>query len=299
MREQAEAVQRMLDYIEQNLRQNICLDNLAAAAGYAPEYACRLFKRLIGISPLEYVRARRLSRAALDLRDTRKGVLDVALEYAFGSHEGFTRAFSQTFGLSPRRYRQETPPIPLYEARSALLVYRMMHEHGGKHMSNENTVFVQIIQRPARKMILKRGRKATEYFEYCEEVGCEIWGILESLKGALYEPIGAWLPNKLRTPGTSEYVQGVEVAPDYDGPVPEGMEVMELAPCHMMVFQGQPYPDENMGEAIAAIWELMDRYDPTLSGFAWADDEAPRYQLAPLGERGYIEARPVKPLSAR
>ena len=41
---------------------------------------------------------------------------------------------------------------------------------------NAHTVFVQIIERPQRKLILKRGTKARDYFEYCEEVGCDIWG---------------------------------------------------------------------------------------------------------------------------
>ena len=86
MREQAEAVQRMQSYIESHLREEITLDDLANAAGYVPEHACRLFKRLVGLSPFEYIRARKLSRAALELRDARKRVLDVALEYAFGSH---------------------------------------------------------------------------------------------------------------------------------------------------------------------------------------------------------------------
>lgn len=293
MREQLEAVQRMQDYIESHLREEIRLEDLAKVAGYVPEHACRLFSRYVGLSPLEYTRARRLSRAALELRDERKRVLDVALEYAFGSHEGFTRAFSSEFGISPSRYRQEVPPLKLFQRRSALYA-QLREEKGDSPVENVQTVFTQVIKRPARKFILQRGKKATGYFEYCEEVGCDVWGVLESLKGAMYEPIGAWLPEKLRTPGTSEYVQGVEVPLDYSGPVPDGMEIIELEPCHVMVFQGPPFPDEKFGEAINAVWKAMDQFNPTLYGWQWADDEAPRYQLAPIGERGYIEARPVR-----
>lgn len=295
MREQVEAVQRMQDYIESHLQESIRLSALASVAGYAPEHASRLFTRYVGIGPFEYVRARRLSRAALELRDTRKRVLDVALEYAFGSHEGFTRAFSTKFGMSPRRYRQTTPPIRLFQQRSAYFVY--MHSQKGEDtMENVRiqTIFTQVISRPARKFILQRGEAATHYMEYCEEVGCDVWGVLESMKGALYEPIGAWLPEKLRTPGTSRYVQGVEVPLDYTGPIPEGMEIIKLEPCQMMVFQGPPYPEERYGEAIRAVWKAIEEFDPTLYGWQWADEDAPRFQLAPIGERGYIEARPVK-----
>ncbi len=293
MREQVEAVQRMQTYIESHLRDEITLNNLANVAGYVPEHACRLFKKYAGLSPLEYVRARRLSQAALELRDARKRVLDVALEYAFGSHEGFTRAFSGEFGISPNRYRQTAPPLRLFLPRSAYHTH-LRNTKGDDSVDKVQTVFTQVIKRPARKFILQRGKSAEDYMEYCGEVGCDVWGVLESLKGALYEPIGAWLPKKLRKPGTSEYVQGVEVPLDYNGPVPDGMEIIDLEPCHMMVFQGPQYPEEKMGEAINAVWKAIDQFDPTLYGWQWADEDAPRYQLAPIGERGYIEARPVK-----
>ena len=47
------------------------------------------------------------------------------------------------------------------------------------------SIFVQVIERPARKLLVKRGRKAEDYFEFCEEVGCDIWGVLCSVKEAL------------------------------------------------------------------------------------------------------------------
>ena len=86
------------------------------------------------------------------------------------------------------------------------------------------------------KMILKRGKNATDYFEYCEEAGCDVWGLLCSIKEALYEPIGMWLPDTFRTPGTSFYAQGVEVPAGYSGVVPDGFDIITLPPCMMMVF---------------------------------------------------------------
>ena len=159
---------------------------------------------------------------------------------------------------------------------------------------NANTVFVQVVERPARKVLLKRGIKAADYFSYCEEVGCDIWGVLTSVKEALYEPIGMWLPKGMIKEGTSKYVQGVEIPLDYNNLIPDGFEIIELPPCKMMVFQGQPFKDEDFEEAITDLWDLMKSYDPTLYGFQWADEQAPRFQLCPMGYRGYIEARPVK-----
>jgi AraC family transcriptional regulator len=127
--------------------------------------------------------------------------------------------------------------------------------------TNINTVFVQVIERPTRKLILNRGIKATHYFEYCNKVGCDIWGTLCSIKEALYEPIGMWLPEKFVKPGTSVYAQGVEVPIDFAGDVPEGFDIIDLPPCKMMVFQGPPYDDCKFQEAIANLWEVMKNYN--------------------------------------
>lgn len=168
-----------------------------------------------------------------------------------------------------------------------------------KNEKNTPAVFVQVVERPARKLIIKRGSMATLYFEYCEEVGCEIWDLLSGIKDALYEPIGMWLPDRFRTAGTSFYAQGVGVPVDYNGTVPEGCEIIDLPACKMMVFQGPPFEDEQYPEAIEQVWDVMGHYNPELYGFAWADDDGPRFQLAPLGYRGYIEARPVRQINVK
>ncbi len=64
---------------------------------------------LVGKTPFEYIRALRLSRAAIQLRDGKTKVVDVAFDFVFDSHEGFTKAFSRQFGLPPKRYSDQTP----------------------------------------------------------------------------------------------------------------------------------------------------------------------------------------------
>lgn len=160
-----------------------------------------------------------------------------------------------------------------------------------------STVFVQVLDRPPRKMIIKRGEKATHYFEYCEEVGCDVWEQLGAIANALQEPMGLWLPDCLRKPGTSTYVQGVEVPADHLGPIPDGFESLELPACKMMVFQGPPFDDRDFEQAISSLWDVMKTYRPETYGYAWADDDGPRFQLRPEGYRGYIEGRPVRTLN--
>jgi len=297
--ETVDAVQRMQDYIEEHISEKITMGELAKAAGYSQWHSFRIFKEMTGKTPFEYIRSLRLSKAAMMLRDNRAKVIDVAFDFVFDSHEGFTRAFTKEFGVSPKKYRSDTPPIQLFIPYSVRAYYLTFGKGEKKEMPENKetkTVFVQVVERPKRKVILKRGIKATEYFEYCEEVGCDIWGILSSIKEAMYEPIGMWLPDNMIRKGTSKYVQGVEVPEDYKGVVPEDFELVDLPPCKMMVFQGEPYEDENFEEAIGELWEVMEKYKPEIYGFQWADDEAPRFQLAPMGYRGYIEARPVRQL---
>jgi AraC family transcriptional regulator len=287
-REKIEAVQHMQDYIERHIKEPITLHKLAQAAGYSPWHSARIFKELTGRTLFEYIRVLRLAQAAQKIRKEEPKIVDVAFDFVFESHEGFTRAFSKQFGMSPRQYSQH-----MLELKEFLPVrnreYYLNIQKGEREMTNKktaNTVFVQVVDRPARKLIIKRGIKATHYFEYCEEVGCEIWDVLSGVKEALYEPIGIWLPEKFIRPGTSLYAQGVEVPLDYKGTVPEGCELTELPPCKMMVFQGQPYNDDKFEEAISDLWEVMKTYDPKIYGFEWADEDGPRIQLGADGIQG-------------
>lgn len=299
-----DAVRRMQDYIEDRLNGPISLSDLAREGRYSPWHAQRMFRELTGKAPFEYIRSLRLSRAAMELRDGTARVLDIALEFTFSSHEGFTRSFSREFGLAPSAYRQNPVPIRLF------MPYRVSPRHvraeGDKIMSETETksesetkggmraIFTQVIERPPRKLLMKRGAKAEEYFAYCEEVGCEVWGMLSSVKEALYEPAGFWLPRSLRPAGTSRYVLGVELPADYSGAVPEGYDLVDLGPASMLVFQGEPYNDEAFEAEIEAVCRKIDSFDPKLYGWDWDPEGAPRFQLAPEGWRGYIEARPVK-----
>ena len=140
---------------------------------------------------------------------------------------------------------------------------------------------------------MKRGIKADNYFDYCGEVGCDVWGMLLSMDSLCGEPVCLWLPEQYKLPETSTYVQGVEVAEDYDGVIPDGFDVITLPDADYLMFQGEPFDEEDFCDAIFAVQTAMNRYDPAVIGFCW-DDLSPRIQLEPRGERGYIEMRAVQ-----
>ena len=292
MTEQTLAVQRMQDYIEEHLMDEITLADLARASLFSPWHAHRLFHQLTGFTPVEYIRRLRLSRSALRLKSGGLRVTDAAFELGFGSVDGYQRAFRREFGCNPGEYISTKVPLPLF------IPYGVKFRELRKEtidMENMQSVFVQLMRKEARKVIVRRGRKAEDYFAYCEEVGCDVWGLLTSMDSLCGEPVCLWLPEAYRAPDTSVYVQGVEVDADYAGPVPEGFDVIALPEAEYLIFQGEPFREEDYCAAISAVQQSMERYDPALIGYRW-DDANPRIQLEPRGERGYIELRAVRPL---
>ena len=289
MDEHIEAVQRMQDYIAMHIDSNITMADLANVSLYSPWYSYRLFMNLLHMTPAVYIRRLRLSKSALRLRDEKVKIIDVAFDTGYESVDGYQRAFYKEFGCNP--YEYSVCPTPIYLFKPYGIKYAQKKEE--TEMSEVKSVFLQVVDKPGRKVIIKRGKEATEYFKYCEEVGCDVWGLLCSMKAISGESVCLWLPKNYIKAGTSEYVQGVEVATDQSGEIPDGFEVIELPKCKYIMFQGEPFEEENFGEAIQQVWDAIKKYNPENIGYTW-DDNNPRIQLEPIGTRGYIELHPVK-----
>ena len=289
MKEQILAVQRMQDYIESHLNEIITLGNLSAVSHFSPWHSYRLFREYTNTTPADYVRRLRLSKSAQLLKDNRCRIMDVAFDLGFGSVDGYQRAFYREFGCNPHEYAKQ--PIPIYLFTPYGVKFRELRKETVMPEDIFN-VFIQVIQKPTRKVIIKRGIKAEDYFPYCEEVGCDVWGLLTSMDSLCGEPICLWLPESYRTPETSIYVQGVEVDMNYNGIIPEGFDIIELPESKYLMFQGEPFKEEDYCQAIYKVRQAMDRYDPTVIGYTW-DDTNPRIQLEPIGNRGYIEMRAI------
>ncbi|MGN1400118.1 MAG: helix-turn-helix domain-containing protein [Bacillus sp. (in: firmicutes)] len=290
MKEQVEAVQRMQAHIEEHYRENITLADLARVSLFSPWYSHRLFTKWTGITPADYIRRFRLSKSAIMLRDEACKVADVAFEFGFRSVDGYQRAFQREFGCNPHEYASD--PVPLY-LFTPYEVLEEQDERVERKMKEVKNIFIQVIGKPERKVLIKRGVKATDYWTYCQEVGCDVWGLLKSIKSISGEPVCLWLPKAYIKPGTSEYVQGVEVATDYDGIVPDGFDLIELPAAKYLMFQGEPFEEADYQDAISEVWQAIEKYDPSANGYAW-DRSQPRVQLEPIGTRGYIELVAIK-----
>lgn len=100
-------IARAVDFIEDNLTSRITLMEIAENSWLSPFHFHRLFHAWTGYSVSEYVRLRRLSEAALKLIHTKERIIEIALEYGFGSQASFTRAFRRQYDTTPGRFRKK------------------------------------------------------------------------------------------------------------------------------------------------------------------------------------------------
>ena len=123
-----EAVQKTLDHIEEHIGAEVSIEELAQIASLSPFYYQRLFTRLVKKPVREYIKMRQLARACNTLRDKENRILDVALQYGFGSHEAFTRAFKDTYGITPAQYRDKPVALDHFDKPALLLNYVTVDE---------------------------------------------------------------------------------------------------------------------------------------------------------------------------
>jgi AraC family transcriptional regulator len=100
------SISRAIDFIEQNLREEIVLADVAEAAFYSLFHFCRMFNSIVHHTPYDYLMRRRLSESARELIHTKKKIIEIAFEYEFNSPETYTRAFKRMFGMQPSQWRK-------------------------------------------------------------------------------------------------------------------------------------------------------------------------------------------------
>jgi AraC family transcriptional regulator len=100
-------VQRALWFVESHLRESLTLEEVAQACKVSAFHLTRAFAATVGLSLIRYLRGRRLSEAARALAAGAEDILTIALDAGYGSHEAFTRAFRNQFGLTPEQVRTQ------------------------------------------------------------------------------------------------------------------------------------------------------------------------------------------------
>lgn len=131
------SLNRLMEYVETHLSEPLDVAELASGIGTTEYHLRRMFSSLSGMSLTEYVRRRRMTRAAADVINGRP-LLDTAVAFGYGSTEAFGRAFQAVHGATPGEVRRSGGPLSTQQT----LRFRLTVE-------GNTTMDTRIIERPA------------------------------------------------------------------------------------------------------------------------------------------------------
>jgi AraC family transcriptional regulator len=262
------------------------VENLAARAGFSPYHFCRVFQWDVGYPIMEYVRNRRLAFAAAELKSERR-IIDIAVEYGFETHSGFSKAFRRHFGCSPEIYRIhasfDVPKLPILTKTKQFLC-------GGIVMEPK------MVKKTAVKLAgfviktkSKDGANNREIPQFWSDVIAD--GRINKLHGESFVKshveYGACFPENPGN-GEFEYVIGLEVKDGHD--IPKEYHVCTIPEALFAVFSSPPADRANFSPAIQGTWKyIYSEWFPN-SGYEF-DGNSVDYELyggGPLGETGNV-----------
>lgn len=100
-----DSIEKVINYIENNLKKDLTLNELAKEACMSEYHFHRIFSYITGETIMKYVRKRRLTHASYELINTDKAIIEIAFDYCYESQESFTRSFKSFFNETPKKYR--------------------------------------------------------------------------------------------------------------------------------------------------------------------------------------------------
>lgn len=279
-------VQRTVDFIELKISDELSLKMISKSVLYSPWYVSRVFKRITDISMQEYIKRRRISLAAIQLRDTNKRIIDIAFEYGYSSQEAFTRAFYSLFRISPNCYRNKKLPIPLF---CKIDLTHFAFQKGETVMENhEKNVEIKFIKKPERKFYYVKRNGVTNYHEFCKQKDAEeIWGKLLSMPDTLNGIVCGWINESKE----DSYAWGVEYCIDYPKSY-EWLDCINLKECEYVVFIHSPYGETEHDAVIQSVWDASEKWNPKLRNYTWATDISPIYENET--DEGYMIIKPIR-----
>ena len=174
-----EAIEQSLTFIEEHLTKEISTEELANTVGLSPFYFQRLFKRLVNKPVQEYVKLRRLAKVIENLKNTDQRILDVALDYGFSSHGNFTRAFRETYGITPESYRRDLPMLNTF-ARPEVSMNYVLVDEGVPLVAGNIVLEIQrrTLEKPENYLGLETEVRICEQMPAGESTGVDVPGQL-------------------------------------------------------------------------------------------------------------------------
>lgn len=110
-----EHMEKVIEYIEDNLQCEISLEDCARMSGYSPYHFLRVFRDVVGLTPADYIRKRRISEISREIMQGNPCISSIAFRYGFNSKENFVRAFKKEHHILPTEYKAAQNSLKLYE----------------------------------------------------------------------------------------------------------------------------------------------------------------------------------------
>ena len=241
---------------------------LSDRLGYSEFYTTRKFREISGMPLRDYLRGRRLAFALKEVRDSEKSLLEIALDYGFSSHEAFTRAFKDAYGVTPSAYRKDPKPVVLRTKLNPFDRYFLGLGEIGMVSSTDN-VNIYFITIPAHKFLYLENWESNGYWDFWQKQNLipgqdyeTVCGLLDSIKGKLDDTGGSEVncgsgqimayrndpDGRLCDWGIPRTeCWGVRLPADYQGEVPAPLRLMEVPEGEYIVFEHGPfnYEQEN------------------------------------------------------
>ncbi|QAA32409.1 helix-turn-helix transcriptional regulator [Clostridium manihotivorum] len=158
------SMRKILDYVERNLTEDFSLNQLAKYSNFSPYYCSVIFHRYFGETMKSYIQKRRLLCAAEELKNTENRIIDIAIKYSYSSQEAFSRAFSTTFGMTPKKFRLNPLPLAAYQKN----IDPLLKDKESLYMKNETIKHVQSqIEKnyPSRTLHILNGMSMLQAFQ--------------------------------------------------------------------------------------------------------------------------------------
>jgi len=289
------AIQKLIDFIDDNAVNNPSLDEISRYLGYSPYYCSVQFHHIAGTTIKSYMAKRRLYMATLAVRDTDNRIIDIALEYGYSAQSALTRAFRDVYGCTPAAYRKNPVPIPLSMSKIYISPENYIKK-GERNMSNivEASYFIETVG--AHKYLGVYKRSMTKNGEIWPSHACELTtGIVASFKD--YHPyITAHTAGWTWKNGERSYFYGLGLNVDQEVEIPEGFELRGIfEESEYIIFSHPPfdYETENV-EVMKRVEELAWNFDPATIGYAWNEDKCQDYQCHYPEGLGYQVLRPIE-----
>lgn len=147
--ENSELILKAVEYVKVHSRDDISIGDVADHAGFSLDYFNRIFLTHTGFTVMAYINYIRLKDAAVALRHTDRPVLDIALDAGYDSHEGFTKAFTKRYGVSPSKYRKNnrTHVLSWADLIDSSVAARFLHDNPDFKPLNTDSVIDVLLEK--------------------------------------------------------------------------------------------------------------------------------------------------------